>query len=124
MALPPLGEPPRAAPPPPPAAASWGRWLGWGVLRHAGWGLLAATAGLAVLSYATFHLRCESFGCTFVGVAWVALAALWALALCLAAVVRWAQRRRGLPGRLSNAALAALALLGAGHLLYWLARTA
>ena len=44
-----------------------------GLLRHAGAGLLVLTVGLAVLAWSTWQLRCESFGCTFVGVVWVVL---------------------------------------------------
>ena len=108
---------------PPAAPASWAGQLGMGVLRHAGLGLLAVTAALALLSVASFRLRCESFGCAYVGIVWLVLAAMWALALGLGAVVVWAQRRWGLSTRLSRWVLAGLALLGAGHLLYWLGNT-
>ena len=48
---------------PPAPPASWAGQLGMGLLRHAGLGLLAVTAALALLSVASFRLRCESFGC-------------------------------------------------------------
>ena len=75
-----------------------------GLLRHAGAGLLVLTVGLAVLAWSTWQLRCESFGCTFVGVIWVVLAGLWAVVLVMALAFGAAQRRRGgapapLPGR-------------------------
>ena len=108
---------------PPAEPASRTGQFGLGVLRVAGLGLLAATAGLAVLSVASFRLRCESFGCAYVGIVWVVLGAMWGLVLGLSALVVWAQRRRGLSTRLSRLVLAALALLGAGHLLYWLGST-
>ena len=93
-----------------------------GLLRHAGAGLLVLTVGLAVLAWSTWQLRCESFGCTFVGVVWVALAGLWAAVLLLGVVLAALQRRRGLGTRASTWALGLLLALGAGHLLYWLLR--
>ena len=109
---------PAIAPPPPSRAQR--AWTG--VLRHAGTGLLAATVGLAMLAWSTWQLRCESFGCTFVGVVWVALAGLWAAVLLLGVVLAALQRRRGLGTRASTWALGLLLALGAGHLLYWLLR--
>ena len=67
-------------------------------------------------------MRCESFGCTFVGVVWVVLAVLWAAVLLLGVVLAALQRRRGLGTRSSTWALGLLLALGAGHLLYWLQR--
>lgn len=93
-----------------------------GLLRHAGAGLLVLTVGLAVLAWSTWQLRCESFGCTFVGVVWVVLAVLWAAVLLLGVVLAALQRRRGLGTRSSIWALGLLLALGAGHLLYWLQR--
>lgn len=101
----------------PPASRAQRMWAG--VLRHAGSGLLAATAGLAMLAWSTWQLRCESFGCTFVGVVWVALAGLWAVVLVMALAFGAAQRRRGMATRASAWALGLLLALGAGHLLYW-----
>ncbi|MDY0108204.1 MAG: hypothetical protein RBS27_16110 [Giesbergeria sp.] len=108
-------DPAMAVPPPSRVQRAWNR-----VLRHAGAGLLAATAGLAGLAWSTWQLRCESFGCTFVGVVWVALTGLWAVVLILALAFGAAQRRRGLGTRASAWALGLLMALGAGHLLYWL----
>lgn len=97
------------------------RWPLRLLLRHAGWGLWALVALMAGLSRATFALRCESFGCTFVGVAWVAIAGIWLVVLALGVGLRAWQRRRGVSVRLTNAALATLLLAGAGHVAYWLA---
>lgn len=102
------------------AAPSRARRAWTGVLRHAGAALLVLAAGLAVLAWSTWQLRCESFGCTFVGVVWVALAGLWVGVLVLALACAAAQRRRGLGTRASAWALGLLLALGAGHLLYWL----
>ena len=110
-------DPAIANPPPSRVQRAW-----TGVLRHAGGGLLAATVGLAMLAWSTWQLRCESFGCTFVGVVWVALAALWAGVLFLGVVLVALQRRRGMGTRASACALGLLLALGAGHLLYWLLR--
>ena len=104
----------------PPASRAQRVWTG--VLRHAGGGLLAATVGLAVLAWSTWQLRCEGFGCTFVGVVWVVLAGLWAGVLVLALALGAAQRRRGLGVRATVWAQGLLLALGAGHLLYWLQR--
>ncbi|HAU58198.1 MAG TPA: hypothetical protein DCW87_12035 [Comamonadaceae bacterium] len=105
---------PATGPTPTPAQRAWA----W-VLRHAGSGLLAVTVGLAILAWSTWQLRCESFGCTFVGVVWVALAALWAGVLLLGVVLVALQQRRGMGTRSSAWALGLLLALGAGHLLYW-----
>lgn len=94
----------------PPASRAQRMWAG--VLRHAGSGLLAATVGMAVLAWNTWHLRCESFGCTFVGVVWVALTGLWAVALVMALALGAAQRRRGMGTRASAWALGLLLALG------------
>jgi len=101
----------------PPASRAQRVWAG--VLRHAGAGLLALVAVLAMLAWSTWQLRCESFGCTFVGVVWVALAALWAGVLLLGLVLAALQRRRGMGTRSSAWALGLLLALGVGHLLYW-----
>ena len=89
------------------------------VLLHAGAGLLVLVAVLAMLARYTWQLRCESFGCTFVGVIWVALAGLWAALLLAGLVLAAAQRRRGLGTQASAWALGLLVALGVGHLLYW-----
>lgn len=99
-------------------------WLGrclHFLLRHAGWGLWITVLVLAAMSRATFLLRCESFGCTFVGVVWIAIAGIWLLALLVGAGLRWRQRQQALSTRTSDSALAVLVLAGAGHLVYWLA---
>lgn len=108
-------DPAAAIPAPSRAQRAW-----TGVLRHAGSGLLAATVGLAILAWSTWQMRCESFGCTFVGVIWVVLAGLWALVLVMALAFGAAQRRRGVGTRSTAWALGLLLALGAGHLLYWL----
>lgn len=108
-------DPAVAVRPPTRAQRAWA-----GVLRYAGAGLLLLTVGLAVLAWSTWQLRCESFGCTFVGVIWVVLAGLWAVMLMMALAFRAAQRRRGLGSRSSTGALGLLLALGVGHLLYWL----
>ena len=93
----------------PPASRAQRVWAG--VLRHAGAGLLALVAALAMLAWSTWQLRCESFGCTFVGVVWVALAALWAGVLLLGLVLAALQRRRGMGTRSSAWALGLLLAL-------------
>lgn len=103
-----------AAPTPTRVQRAWA----W-VLRHAGAGLLALVAALAVLAWNTWQLRCESFGCTFVGVIWVALAGLWSAVLMLGLVLAALQRRRGIGTRSSTWALGLLLTLGGAHLLYW-----
>ncbi len=110
-------DPAIAEPPPSRAQRAW-----TGVLRHAGAGLLVLAVGLAILAWSTWQMRCESFGCTFVGVVWVALAAPWAAVLLLGVALAALQRRRGLGTRSSTWALGLLLALGAGHLLYWLQR--
>lgn len=99
------------------APERWPRRL----LRHAGWALWVLVAVMAALSRATFALRCESFGCTYLGIVWVSLAAIWAVVLVMGLGLPAWQRHRGLPLRLTGAAVAALLLAAAGHVAYWLA---
>lgn len=86
--------------------------------------LLGLCALLVALSYYSFTLYCESFGCIGVGLMWM----LWAVCTAVGWVVAWAvrawQRRRGLGSRASGLAFALLSLMGVGHLLYWLGTTA
>lgn len=99
------------------APERWPRRL----LRHAGWAVWVLLAVMAALSRATFGLRCESFGCTYVGVVWVALAAIWGVVVLLGLGLLGWQRHRSVPTRLTAAAVAALLVAGAGHVAYWLA---
>jgi hypothetical protein len=110
---------PERAPQPPVSDAPerWPRRL----LRHAGWVLWVLVAVMAALSRAAFAMRCESFGCAYVGVVWVALAAIGAVVLAVGLALRAWQRHRRVSTRLTSAALAALGLAAAAHVAYWLA---
>ncbi|WP_298214944.1 hypothetical protein [Acidovorax sp.] len=85
--------------------------------------LLGLCALLVALSYYSFTLYCESFGCLGVGLLWM----LWAVCAAVGWVVAWAvrawQRRCGLGTRASGLAFALIWVMGAGHLLYWLGTT-
>ena len=86
--------------------------------------LLGLCALLVALSYYSFTLYCESFGCIGVGLMWM----LWAVAATVVWVLAWAvrawQRRRGLGTRASGLAFALVSVMGAGHLLVWLGKMA
>lgn len=86
--------------------------------------LLALCALLVALSYYSFTLYCENFGCIGRGLMWM----LWAVCATVGWVVAWVvrawQRRRGLGTRSSGLAFAGISVIGAGHLLYWLGTTA
>ena len=84
--------------------------------------LLGLCVALGALSYYTFTLYCENFGCIGRGLLWMFWAVLAVLGGGMALVVRAWQRRRGLGSRASGLASAALLVMGAGHLLYWLGK--
>jgi hypothetical protein len=104
------------SPAPIPRAAVWASRI-FNVL------LLSLCALLVALSYYSFTLYCESFGCIGVGLMWM----LWAGLAAVGWVVAWGvhawQRRRGLGARVSGCAWAFVSLVGAGHALYWLGNT-
>lgn len=85
--------------------------------------LLGLCALLVVLSYYSFTLYCENFGCLGRGLMWM----LWAVCATVGWVVAWAVRawqcRRGLGTRASGLAFALVSVMGAGHLLVWLGTT-
>ena len=86
--------------------------------------LLLGLCGLLVaLSYYSFTLYCESFGCIGRGLMWMLWAVAAAVGWVVAAVVRAWQRRRGLGARASGLAFAVISVMGVGHLLYWLGTT-
>lgn len=82
--------------------------------------LLGLCALLVALSYYSFTLYCENFGCLGRGLMWMLWAVLAAVGWVMAWVVRAWQRRRGLGTRASGLAFALVSVMGAGHLLYWL----
>ncbi len=82
--------------------------------------LLGLCVALLALSYYTFTLHCESFGCIGVGLLWMLWAVCVAVGWVVALVVRAWQRRRGLGSRVSGWASTVLLVMGVGHLLYWL----
>ena len=82
--------------------------------------LLVLCALLVALSYYSFTLYCESFGCIGVGLMWMLWAVLAAVSWVAALVVRAWQRRRGLGARVSGLAFTLISVMGVGHLLYWL----
>ena len=85
--------------------------------------LLLGLCGLLVaLSYYSFTLYCESFGCIGVGLLWMLWAGLATAGWVVARVARAWQRRRGLGSRVSGLASTALLVMGAGHLLVWLGK--
>ena len=86
--------------------------------------LLLGLCGLLVaLSYYSFTLYCESFGCIGVGLMWMLWAVLAAVSWVAALVVRAWQRRRGLGARVSGLAFTLITVMGVGHLLVWLGTT-
>lgn len=80
--------------------------------------------GIGGLSYYTFTLYCESFGCLGVGLLWMLWAGLAAVGWVVALVVRAWQRRRGLGSWASGLASTALLVMGVAHLLVWLGKMA
>ena len=82
--------------------------------------LLGMCVALGGLSYYTFTLYCESFGCLGRGLLWMFWAVLAVLGGGMALVLRAWQRRRGFGTRLSGVAAVLLWGMVAGHLLYWL----
>ncbi|WP_225585155.1 hypothetical protein [Acidovorax sp. ACV01] len=86
--------------------------------------LLGLCVVLVALSYYSFTLYCENFGCLGVGLLWMVWAVLATVGWVGALVLRAWQRRRGLCGRASGLASRALLVMGVGHLLYWLGKMA
>ena len=84
--------------------------------------LLGLCVALGGLSYYTFSLYCESFGCLGVGLLWMLWAGLAAVGWVVALVVRAWQRRRGLGSWASGLASTALLVMGVAHLLVWLGK--
>ena len=85
--------------------------------------LLLGLCGLLVaLSYYSFTLYCESFGCIGVGLMWMLWAGLAAAGWVAALLVRAWQRRRGLGSGVSGLVFALVSVMGAGHLLVWLGK--
>ena len=112
----PLPSPPLSSSPPPISRVSvW-------VSRTLDVLLLGLCGLLVALSYYSFTLYCESFGCIGVGLMWMLWAGLAAVGWVVARVVRAWQRRRGLGSRVSGLASTALLVMGAGHLLVWLGK--
>ena len=112
----PLPSPPQSSSPPPIS-----RMAVW-VSRTLDVLLLGLCGLLVALSYYTFTLYCESFGCLGVGLLWMLWAVLAAVGWAAALVVRAWQRRRGLGSRASGLASTALLVMGLGHLLVWLGK--
>lgn len=112
----PLPSPPQSSSPPPIS-----RMAVW-VSRTLDVLLLGLCGLLVALSYYTFTLYCESFGCLGVGLLWMLWAVLAAVGWAAALVVRAWQRRRGLGSRVSGLASTALLVMGVGHLLVWLGK--
>jgi len=82
-------------------------------------------AGVMASALYLWHLRCEGFGCTGIGIAWLGWAAAVYLPVGLAGL--FARNRAALGAGLSKAVrLAAWAhgALGAGLLIYFVARPA
>lgn len=79
---------------------------------------------LAVAAIAIWRLRCEGFGCTGVGIAWLGWVAVYLVALIAGVAVR---ARPDLGARLARASSAALVfqvVLGVGLALVWASRSA
>lgn len=112
----PLPSPPQSSSPPPIS-----RMAVW-VSRTLDVLLLGLCGLLVALSYYTFTLYCESFGCLGVGLLWMLWAVLAAVGWAAALVVRAWQRRRGLGSRVSGLVSTALLVMGVGHLLVWLGK--
>ncbi len=85
--------------------------------------LLGLCALLVALSYYSFTLYCENFGCIGRGLMWMLWAVTAIVGWVVALVVRAWQRRRGLNARVSGLAVTLISMMGAGHLLYWLGTT-
>ncbi|GAB3254883.1 hypothetical protein GCM10027296_23440 [Chitinimonas naiadis] len=87
--------------------------------RTGGYLAWVACALLLAGSWYNFHVYCESFGCMGLGLLWFAWVVALALALLLATLVLALQRRHQVTTRLTLSAMVAMALLGAGHVGYW-----
>ena len=111
----PSTSPSPLSPPPPPASR-----VAFVVSRVSEGLLLGLAGALVALSYYTFALYCENFGCIGRGLLWMFWAVLAALGGGMVLVLRAWQRRRGFGTRLSGVAAVLLWGMGAGHLLYWL----
>ena len=111
----PSDSPPSSAPSASRAVILWSRALdGF---------LLGLCALLVALSYYSFTLYCENFGCMGKGLLWMLWAVFAAVGWALALAVRAWQRRRGLGTRASALAFTLISVMGAGYLLYWLGTT-
>jgi len=85
--------------------------------------LLAAVA-LSFSAALVFRLRCEGFGCTGVGIAWMAWLAVYVPVFVLGTVLRSALPK-ATPARLAvSIGLVVLAMLGVGLGCYWLLHNA
>lgn len=80
---------------------------------------LAAVLALAILAYLAWQLRCESFGCMGIGVAWFAWVVAFFLVLVLGAMLR---ARSSLGERfrvVTRSAVWVQLVLGIGLLVLW-----
>ncbi len=82
--------------------------------------LLTLVGTLAALGAYAAHIRCEGFGCTGVGVLWLAWAAMWVVALLLGWALRAATATRPTMRRLTQGAWVTTLLMGGVALVKWL----
>ncbi|GEM_PF-1328548 len=113
-----LPAPPQPSAPSSPVQPAPRLWVWWSRVLDVL--LLGLCVLLVALSYYSFTLYCENFGCLGKGLLWMLWAVFAAMGWLVALGVRAWQRRRGLGTRASGLAFALLSVMGVGHLLVWL----
>jgi hypothetical protein len=86
--------------------------------------LLVIVAALLVTAGYALQLRCEGFGCSGIGILWVAWAVVYLVALALCLTVRTALPAGSFIRRLISFASLGLVILGLVLLAYWQVKNA
>jgi hypothetical protein len=85
---------------------------------------LFVAVALSVAAALVFRLRCEGFGCTGIGIAWIAWLVGYAPALAIGTALRSALPRATAVRLAVSVALSALVVLGVALACYWLLHNA
>lgn len=83
------------------------------------WLYWLGVASIGVTGYLAWNLRCESFGCMGLGVAWMAWAGLYLLIVGLG-IAAFCQVHDRLHFKMTSLAALAQLLMGGGFFLHWL----
>ena len=87
-------------------------------------GFLVVATALTILAAVAFRLHCEGFGCTGVGIVWLAWVAIYAPVLVAGFALRLVLPSRTVIKTAVTTGLAGLAALGAALGCYWLLHNA